>query len=119
MADLNDNAYGVMLSALDGAVSHLSLHTADPVGVGSHEVAGGTPAYARKAITFGAPSAGEMDTSVEVVFDVPALTTVAYVGMWSASTAGTFYGSGPLASGPQSFTGQGRLRILVGTTGLA
>ena len=29
------------------------------------------------------------------MFDVPASTTVRYVGMWSASTAGTFWGYSP------------------------
>src|SRR6476659_5613245 len=117
MADLSDNALNVMLTALRGVAVFASLHTADPTNVGDHEVAGGSPAYARKAVTWGAPSAGAMDTSATHQFDVPAGTTVTHWGLWSAASAGTFYGSGTLAV-PESFGGQGKITMLTGTTAL-
>ena len=53
------------------------------------EISGGSPAYARKAIAFNAPVEGLMDDSTNgAVVDVPA-STVDYVGLFSAVTAGT------------------------------
>lgn len=88
----------LMLNALKGTnpttpITHASLHTATPNDSGSNEVTGGSPAYARVAIAFNAASGGSMDDSTNgAVFNVPASTTVACVGFWSASTAGTFLG---------------------------
>lgn len=90
---LNDNAKNVMLDALAGVAVFVSLHTADPGATGTNEVTGGSPAYARKSITWNAAAAGALDDSNAPVFDVPAGTTITHVGLWSASTAGTFYGS--------------------------
>src|SRR3990167_10447667 len=70
-----------------------SLHTGDPGDSGTSEVSGGTPAYIRKVVTWNAAAAGAMDDSNAPVFDVPASTTVAYVGFWSAVTVGTFFGA--------------------------
>ena len=81
-----------MLNALGALAVYASLHTASPGDNGASEVSGGSPAYARKAITWNAANAGSMDDSNVPVFDVPASTTVAYVGFWSAVTTGTFYG---------------------------
>ena len=98
-------AKNLMLDALGAVAVYVSLHTADPGTYGSNEVSGGSPAYARKAITWNSATAGSMDSSNTPVFDVPASTTVAYVGFWSASTSGTFYGSGAVDS--EVFTNQG------------
>lgn len=95
--------------AAEGAVSsvtHASLHTADPAGSGANEVTGGSPAYARKAVSFGSGSSGTVTTSGSVTFDIPASTTVSHFGLWGASTAGTFYGGGAL-SASETFGGQG------------
>ena len=85
----------LMLNALAGTnpttpITHASLHTGDPT-LGN-EVSGGSPAYARKAIGYGAASAGQMEDDGDVVFDVPAGTTVSYVGFYSAITGGTLLG---------------------------
>lgn len=90
---LNNNAKNVMLDALAGVAVFASLHTADPGATGTNEVTGGSPAYARKAITWNAAASGALDDSNAPVFDVPAGTTITHVGLWSASSAGTFYGS--------------------------
>ena len=82
-----------MLDNLGTLAVFASLHTADPGENGINEVTGGSPAYARKSLTWNAAAAGSMDDSNAPVFDVPASTTVAFVGFWSAVTAGTFYGS--------------------------
>jgi hypothetical protein len=82
-----------MLDALGGVAVYASLHSDDPSTTGANEISGGSPAYARKAITWNTASAGNLDNNANPVFDVPAGTTIKYVGLWSAVTSGTFYGS--------------------------
>jgi len=82
-----------MLDHLGTEAVFASLHTADPGDTGINEVAGGVPAYARKAITWNPAAAGAMDDSNVPVFDVPAGTHVNYVGLWSLVSGGVFYGS--------------------------
>lgn len=56
------------------------------------ELSGGSPAYARKAITYAAAANRLVDdTTNGVTFDVPAGSTVNYVSRHSASTAGTLH----------------------------
>lgn len=85
-----------------------SLHTADPGDTGASEVTGGSPAYARKAITWNAPASGAMDGDA-VTFDLPA-TTITHAGLWDASTAGNFLGSKQLTS-PETFASQGTYQL--------
>lgn len=68
-----------MLNALGALAVYASLHTADPGENGASEVSGGSPAYARKGITWNAAANGAMDdsTTPAPVFDIPAGTTVA------------------------------------------
>jgi hypothetical protein len=96
MAGLVNAGKHVMLDALGTAAAYASLHTADPSTGGTSEVTGGTPAYARKAITWAAASAGSKASSAGIVFDVPAATSITHMGYWSALVAGTFLGSRPL-----------------------
>lgn len=69
-------------SMLDSqTLSSCSLHTAYSA-TGANEVAGGAPAYARKAITMGAAAARARAASTQPTFDVPAATTVRFIGLW-------------------------------------
>lgn len=86
---------------------YLSLHTADPGTTGTSEVTGGSPAYARKAITWGSPTSGVITGTV--TFDVPAATTVAWVGVFSAVSGGTFLDKSDIAD--QTFASQGQFQI--------
>lgn len=87
-------------------IAFASLHTAYSA-TGLNEVTGGSPAYARKAITWNGASSGAKLSSSSPTFDVPASTTVAYVGLWSASSGGTFAGMGPNGGATQfAFTAQ-------------
>lgn len=104
-----------MLDALNGGspssiILYASLHTAYSTS-GANEVTGGSPAYARiqlgasgadwSAAAAGAKALGTAPSA----FNVPASTTVAYVGFWSALTSGTFAGMGPVGAGtPFAFT---------------
>jgi hypothetical protein len=56
------------------------------------EISGGSPAYARKTITFAAAAEGLLDETSNPVFDVPAAAVVNYVGFFSAVTTGTLCG---------------------------
>ena len=89
---LNAAALNFMLTALGTEVDFLSLHT-DAVGSGNiNEVSGGSPAYARKGITWNTAAGGALDSSNTQAFDVPSGTTIRRVGFQNAVTAGTFYG---------------------------
>lgn len=93
----NDQARNDMIDALAGNVGFISLHTAYSI-TGANEVSGGSPAYARKAVTWGAAANGEaVSITVSQVFDVPSGTTVLYTGMWSLATGGIFYGMFPVS----------------------
>lgn len=92
----NDTAVNVMLDALDESVTQithvgiLALGT-DP-GTGTNhagvEASGGSPAYARQAVTWG-PAAGRLKTNTNALtFDVPA-GTYGYFGWFNASTGNT------------------------------
>ena len=82
------------------ATVYVSAHTGDPGLTGANEVTGN--AYARTAVTMGAPSAGVSTNSAQVEF--PAATpstwgTITHFGIWDASTSGNFlYGAALTAS---------------------
>ena len=91
-------AKNLMLDAI--GITHVSLHTAFST-TGANEVTGGSPAYARKSATYAAASGGTKASSNAPVFDVPASTTVRFIGWWTAITAGTFLGM--IANGGTEF----------------
>lgn len=85
---LNSAALNVGGAAIRGVLGYASTHTALPNASGSNE---GTAA--RKAITWNAASAGDFDLAAPLEFTGAAPSeSVAAVGLWSASTGGTFYG---------------------------
>jgi hypothetical protein len=93
----------------------MSLHTADPGTTGANEVAGGAPAYARKAVTWAAAGSGTKAMSAALTFDVPAGTTVAYIGLWTAVSAGTWIMGSTALAVPRAFTNQGTLEVSTAT----
>jgi hypothetical protein len=86
-----------MLDQLDTLATHASLHTAYSAS-GANEVTGGSPAYARIARSWSAAASAAKAWAANAAFNVPAGTTVAFVGLWSALSAGTFRGMFPLGS---------------------
>lgn len=86
---LSTAARNQLLDTLTGL--YCSVHTAYS-STGANEVSGGSPAYARKAATFAAASAAARASSNSPIFDIPASTTVRYIGLWTAVTGGTFLG---------------------------
>ena len=99
-----------MLDSL--TITHASLHTADPGTDGSNEVTGGT--YARQAVTMAAASGGTRSASNQPVFNVPAATTVAWVGLWNNSV---FLGSADPVD--ESFTNAGTYTVTSLTIGVS
>jgi hypothetical protein len=102
-------------AAVDAASALLvygSVHSADPSTSGINELTGGTPTYARKALVWD-PASGKVGAVTGgnlPVFDIPAGSTAAYLGFWSALSGGTFRGSQALSSS-EVFTGQGTLTV--------
>lgn len=89
-----------MLNAWGTAAAFCSLHSGLPDDNGSLEIAGGSPAYARKPIAWAAAAAGVLDkNATDPVFDIPAGTTVYFVGLWSLVTGGNFLGWAPINGG--------------------
>ena len=84
-----------LLDGIDALATHASLHSAYS-STGTSELTGGTPAYARQPIAWSAAAAAVKSWSGAETFDVAAASTVAFVGLWSAITAGTFRGMFPL-----------------------
>jgi len=83
--------------------AYAALYTTVPGASAGTEVTGGSPAYARKALTWGAASGGVV--TVTVTFDVPAGTTVVGAGVHTAITAGTYLDGAAVTS--QAFASQG------------
>ena len=80
-----------------------ALYTTAPGGSAGTEVTGGSPAYARKSLAWGAASASVV--TVTATFDVPASTTVVGAGVHTAITAGTYLDGASVTS--QNFASQG------------
>lgn len=91
----NDPAKNVMLDALDESVTqitHVGVHTLTDPGTGTNanagEATGGTPAYARQAVTWGAAASGQKTNTGALTFDVPA-GTYGFFTFFNAATGNT------------------------------
>ena len=88
---------------LGGGGTYISLHSASPGTTGASEISGGS--YARVQTTWSASSGGSKAGS-QVTLNVPASTTIAYFGIWSAASSGNYVGGGPLPNS-ETYTGAG------------
>ena len=88
-----------------------ALFTADPgtSDAATGEVTGGAPAYARKALSWGAAAASAI--SGTCTFDVPTGTNVTYFGVCNLGTAGVANVRDSVAIGPQNFSSQGTYTV--------
>lgn len=87
--------------------AYAALYTTAPGASPGTEVTGGSPAYARKALTWGSASGGVV--TVTVTFDVPSGTTVVGAGVHSAITGGTYLDGASVTS--QAFASQGTYTV--------
>lgn len=91
-----------------GDALYCALYTTAPGASAGTEVTGGSPAYARKSISWSAPSNGVITATV--VFDVPTGTTVVGFGVHTAATAGTYLDGASFGTS-QAFSSQGTLTV--------
>jgi hypothetical protein len=91
----NVTAQNAALDALDESASqitHVGVHTLTDPGTGTNanagEATGGSPAYARLAVTWGAAASAQKTNSGALLFDVPA-GTYGFFTYWNASTGNT------------------------------
>lgn len=97
--------------------AYASVHNVDAPTDNTTEPSGGSPAYARKALTWAASSSGSKALAATLpVFDVPAGFTVKAVGLWSALTNGTLYGYFDVTD--EAFGGQGTYSVTSASVGL-
>src|SRR4051794_39080506 len=92
-----------LATAYGGNAAFGAVYTTAPGASAGTEPSGGSPAYARKPLSWGAPANGVVTATA--VFDIPAGTTVAGVGVHTALTAGTYLDGGAVTS--QAFATQG------------
>lgn len=120
-----DDELNAMATADAARKTHLSMHTASPGTTGANEAAGGSPAYARKPLSFPnvAGAVGPLGASLQpatvgvvwsdvVTFDLAA-GTYSHFGTWSALTAGIFRGGNQLASS-KTIAGQNQISVAIG-----
>ena len=92
-----------LATAYGTAAAYGALYTTAPGASAGTEPSGGAPAYARKALTWGAPSNGVVTATA--TFDVPTGTTIVGSGVHTAATGGTYLDGGTVTS--QAFASQG------------
>lgn len=102
---LNVAALNVEANALAGAALYLALHTADPGTSGTSPAAS-----ARVAAGWGAASNGAITTTNKNFTGGAANGAATWVGLWSAATAGTFYGGFAL-TGDTTFNSAGEFTL--------
>ena len=99
MVGLSSAGEALVLTPLTGS-AFVSLHTADPGDTGASEIATGS--YARTSAAFTNSGANPTVSSNNAIVTFPAATaawgTVTHFGVWSASSGGTFRGSGALTT---------------------
>lgn len=89
--------------------THGACYTTAPGTAAGTEPSGGSPAYARKALTWGASSNG-VKSATPAVFDIPSGASIAGAGVHDALTGGT-YRDGFTFGSPQAFASQGQLTV--------
>ena len=91
------------------AATFAALYSTAPSGSSpGTEISGGSPAYARKSLTWAAGSVDGVITAT-AVFDVPTGVTVAGFGVHTAATGGTYLDGTSVTS--QAFSSQGTYTV--------
>jgi hypothetical protein len=98
-----------LATAYGAAAPYAALYTTVPGATAGTEVAGGSPAYARKQCVWG--TAVNSAVTVTVTFDVPTGTTVMGAGLHSAVTGGNYLDGGAVTS--QAFNSQGTYSLTI------
>lgn len=100
-----------MRNTLAGAYADAALYgavyTSTPGATAGTEPSGGTPAYARKALTWSSPSNGIVTATA--TFDIPTGVTIVGAGVHTALTGGAYLDGGAVTS--QAFSSQGTYEV--------
>lgn len=102
---LNDAALVLAANAVDGAITHFSLHTTGAVTSSANE-----SAAARVAVNGTVDADGDITWSNVAFTGGAASGAVVRVGYWSASSGGTYYG-GSLLTGDSTFNAAGEYTV--------
>jgi hypothetical protein len=119
--ELSSEALKFMLDALDTAGLYVSAHTGDPSTTGTNEVTGGT--YARVSVPHNAATGtggtASMALTATATINIPAGTTVTYLGIWDhiSSTAQADY-MGRVSIASEQFSSAGTLDVTALTIAL-
>lgn len=98
---LANAAANLMLDSFGAVATWVSLHESWPAGTGANEVSTVTRApYGRQSTNWFAAAAANLDNNLNPTISLGAGVDVQWAGLWSAATAGTFYGASPLGGGP-------------------
>src|SRR3954447_26291883 len=96
-----------LATAYGGNAAFGAVYTTAPGATAGTEPSGGSPAYARKALSWGAPSNGVVTATA--TFDIPAGVTIVGAGVHTALTAGTYLDGTAITS--QAFASQGTYTV--------
>lgn len=103
---LNANGLNVMANALAAVATHGALHSAAPDSSGSNQTSA-----ARKPLTWGSAASGTVAVTGTYAFTGGAANGAVHsLGLWSALTSGTFYGSFAI-TGDASFNSAGEYTL--------
>lgn len=108
---MNTTYCNAIANAGGALITHIGL--VNPLG---NELSGGSPAYARKAVTWAAAANGLVRPRGDLVFDVPAGATVAGWRGYSAARGGTDYGGASVTQ--EDYAEQGEYTLLAGATSI-
>jgi hypothetical protein len=100
-AAMRDN----LANAYHTNATHGSVSTTAPGATAGTEPSGGSPAYARKALSWGAGNGG----TATATFDIPSGTTIVGAQVHNAITAGTYLDGTTVTS--QAFSSQGTYQV--------
>ena len=96
----------------------MSLHAGDPTTTvataQANEIAGGSPAYARKQLNLAAASAGAKALAASAVFDIQAGDSFSHYALWAVVSGGTqaqFKGSAALTAAEGAYGSQGTYTV--------
>jgi hypothetical protein len=98
---------------------YVALFTSDPTDAGTGtEVSGG--GYARQAVTFNAPSNGQVTNAADILFPVATASwgTVTHVGIYDAQTGGNLLFSGALTTN-KTISANDQLKIAAGSLSIS
>lgn len=97
-----------LADAYKGLALYGAVYTTAPGSSQGTEPTGGSPAYARKSLSWGTSTAGVV-SATPVAFDIPASNTIVGAGVHSAASAGTYYDGASVTS--QAFASQGTYTV--------